>query len=227
MPAYDWDFSVIVQYRGVLIQAFWMTVRLFTLTLLLAMLMGFVIALLRQSRFVAVRAVVILWIEVVRSIPPLVIVVWFYYCLPIVSGISFDSFTTCVISLSIYTSVFFAEIVRAGLQSIDRGQVEAALSVGMTSGQVLRRITGPLAFLRMVPPFTSQCVLTIKATVLASYVAVGEMLYEAQRLSVHTFRPMEFLTIVAIFFIVTILPLTMFSGYLERKYNNKYFNNQK
>ncbi len=227
MNEYQWDFGVILQYRSVLLQAFAVTAQLFVVTFICSMIVGLVLALLRQSRWASLRAICLLWTEIVRSVPPLVIVVWFYYCLPIVSGISFEGFATVVIALTVYTSVFFAEIFRAGLQSIDRGQVEAALSVGLTPRQILTRITGPLAFLRMVPPFTSQCVLTIKATVLASYVAVGELLYEGQRLSIHTFRPLEFLTIIAVFFIVTILPLTLLAGHLEKKYNDKYFNRAK
>jgi polar amino acid transport system permease protein len=130
---------------------------------------------------------------------------------------------TVVIALSLYTSVFFAEIFRAGLQSVDRGQIEAAQAIGMGRYDILRRIAGPVAFIRILPPFVSQCVLTIKSTALAGYVAVGELLYQGQRISIHTFRPLEVLTAVALIFAAIILPLTLLAGRLDSRIQKKYF----
>jgi ABC-type amino acid transport system permease subunit len=123
----------------------------------------------------------------------------------------------------LYGSVFFAEIFRSGLQSVDHGLVEAGFSVGMSPLKVLFRITGPVAFLRILPAFVSQCVMSIKNSVLASYVATGEVLYQAQRLSTATFRPLETLTFVAVFFVVTILPLSLLASYAERRIRTRYF----
>lgn len=223
MPQYVWDFSVVSQYRQVLIDAAIVTARLFFYTLVLSNLIGFFFALARMSKVAILRGAATLMVEIIRSVPPLVIVVWVYYCLPILAHISFSAEFTCVIGLSIYMSVYFSEIFRAGLQSIDRGHIEAAQSIGLTDWKILRYISGPLAFLRMVPPFTSQCILTIKVTTLASFVAVSEILFEAKRLSIHTFRPLEFLTAIAILFIVTILPLTYLSNFLEKRFRERYF----
>jgi polar amino acid transport system permease protein len=149
--------------------------------------------------------------------------VWIYYCMPILTGLSLSGFYTAVLALSLYSAAFYSEIFRAGFQSIEKGHIEASLSVGMTRGQILRRITGPLAFQRIFPPLVSQCVLVIKNTSLAGYIAVAEILYQGQQVSIRTFRPLEVLTIVAIIFLIIILPLTLIANKLEAKYRKKYF----
>ena len=162
-------------------------------------------------------------VEFLRSMPPLVLLVWLYYCMPVLIGLTLPAFETVVMALALYTGVFYAEIFRAGLQSVEKGQIEAAYSVGMTGAQVLRRVTGPIAFLRVFPPFVSQCVLTIKSTSLAYFVAYPELLYEGQRLSVATFRPMEFLTAIAAIYVALIMPLTLVAAQLEKRVRLKYF----
>ncbi|MEC5407592.1 amino acid ABC transporter permease [Paraburkholderia sp. MPAMCS5] len=223
MQQYQWDFSILWQYRSLLESAVLMTGKILALSVTFGIIVGLILAPLRMSdkKILSLPAAAI--INLIRSIPPLVLVVWAYYCLPILAGIALTSYWTCVIALALYTGVFYAEIFRAGLQSVDHGLIEAGRSVGMTPGAILRRITGPLAFLRILPPFTSQCIMAVKNSVLGSYVAVGEILYEGQRLSTATFRPLEILTCVALLFVVTIMPLTFATGLLERKVLNRYF----
>jgi len=220
---YQWDFGVILQYHQLLIDAVLMTVRVVIVSVILGIAIGLMLAPLRMAERAMLRLAAMSVINVVRAVPPLVLVVWTYYCLPILSGISMSSYWTTVLALSLYSGAFFAEIFRAGLQSVDAGLIEAGRSVGMTPWAILRRITGPLAFLRVLPPFTSQCIMAVKNSVLGSYIAVGEVLYEGQRLSTATFRPLEILTCVALFFVVTILPLTVMTGMLERRILGRYF----
>jgi polar amino acid transport system permease protein len=222
MINYDWDFSIVWQYRNLFVKALWTTIELIVLTIVLAITIGFVLALLRMRKNPVPRYAAILFIEFHRAVPPLVLLVWVYYCLPILIGVSPTAFQTGVIGLAAYTAAFYAEIFRAGLQSIEKGLIEAGHSVGMTNLQILRRITGPLAFQRIFPPFISQGALVIKNTVLASYIAVGELLYEGQRLSIHTFRPMEILTVVALLFVGMILPLTFLAHRIEARARQKF-----
>lgn len=223
MQSYQWDFSIIWEHRELIQSAIFMTAKILALSVTLGIVIGLILAPLRMSEIKAFRYPAMWIVNVVRSIPPLVLVVWAYYCLPIVAGISMTSYWTCVLALSLYGGVFYAEIFRAGLESIDQGLVEAGRSVGMTPLKILRRVTGPMAFLRILPPFTSQCIMAIKNSVLGSYIAVGELLYEGQRLSTATFRPLEVLTFVALFFVVVIVPLTLGTGALERRVLNRYF----
>jgi polar amino acid transport system permease protein len=223
MQAYQWDFSVLYQYRSVMFSGIAMTGKILILSVTMGIVIGLLLAPLRMSerKLLGISAQAV--IEVIRSIPPLVLVVWAYYCLPILTHLTLSAYWTCVIALALYGGVFFAEIFRAGLQSVDQGLIEAGRSVGMTPLKILLRITGPLAFLRVLPPFTSQCIMAIKNSVLGSYIAVGEVLYEGQRLSTATFRPLEILTAVAVFFVVTILPLTLLTGAIERRIYKRYF----
>lgn len=223
MPVYHWDFTVLWQYRGVLISGMLMTGEIVAASIVLSIAGGLLLAPLRGASRVWVRLPVQTIIEVVRSIPPLVLIVWAYYCLPILFGITLSSYLTCVLAISLYGSVFFAEIFRSGLQSVDLGLAEAGLSVGMTPLKVLMRVTGPIAFLRILPAFIGQCVMSIKNSVLASTIATGEILYQGQRLSTATFRPLETLTFVAVFFVVIILPLSLLAGYAGRKVHTRYF----
>lgn len=220
---YEWDFSILTEYRGLMLGAAAVTFQLVLFSVGLGIVVGLILAPFRMAERRLLRYPATAIIEVVRSIPPLVLVVWCYYCLPILTGLALPAFWTCIFAVALYSGVFFAEIFRAGVQAVDRGLVEAGMSVGMKPMTVMLRVTGPLAFLRVLPPFTSQCVMAIKNSVLGSYIAVGEILYEGQRLSIHTFRPLEVLTLVAAFFVVVILPLTLTAGAIERHVFLKYF----
>lgn len=220
---YQWDFGPLLEYRSMLFDGMLMTVQIFCLSVLLGICIGLVLAMLRMSKRRISSLPGMVTIEVIRSIPPLVLVVWSYYCLPILTGLALSAYWTCVIALSMYAGVFFAEIFRAGLQAVDRGQIEAGKALGFSSLKVLLLISGPQALLRIIPPFTSQCVMAVKNSVLGSYIAIGELLYQAQRLSVQTFRPLEILSAVALFFIVILLPMTFLAGRLEARILRRYF----
>ncbi len=220
---YDWNFGILWEYRSLLGEGVLMTIRIVALSVALGIFIGMVLTPMRMSENKALRWIATAIIEVFRSTPPLVLVVWSYYCLPIISGIALPAYWTCVFAISLYSGVYFAEIFRSGVQAVDRGLIEAGQSVGMSRVAILRRIVAPLAFLRIMPPFTGQCIMAIKNSVLGSYIAVGEILYEGQRLSTHTFRPMEILTFVALFFICTIMPLSLAAAAVERKIYRRYF----
>lgn len=220
---YEWDFSVVFEYRDVFLRAIGTTLTLAIMTIICGMILGLILYLLRTSSWRPVYGIITAIVEVLRAVPPLVLLVWIYYCMPILTGLSLSGFQTGVLALSLYSSAFYSEIFRAGFQSIEKGQIEAGFSVGMSRTQILRRITGPLAFQRIFPPLVSQCVLVIKNTSLAGYIAVAEILYQGQQVSIRTFRPLEVLTIVAAIFLAIILPLTFLANRMEAKYRRRYF----
>ncbi|MDH2595932.1 MULTISPECIES: amino acid ABC transporter permease [Acinetobacter calcoaceticus/baumannii complex] len=223
MPIYDWDFSVLLENKDILIDGILMTFKILAFSLSISILVGIALGLLRSSTLKILKIPAQIIIELVRSVPPLVLLVWAYYCLPILTGLALTEYWTCVFALGLYGSVFFAEIFRSGLQAVDRGMIEAALAIGMTPIQIFRRIVSPIAFLKILPAFVGQCVMSIKNSVLGSYIAVGELLYEGSRLSTSTFRPLETLTFVALFFVITILPLSLIMNWIERRTSSKYF----
>ncbi|MFA3115479.1 MULTISPECIES: amino acid ABC transporter permease [Acinetobacter calcoaceticus/baumannii complex] len=223
MPIYEWDFSILVDNKDILLTGILMTFKILSLSLTISIFFGVVLGLLRSSIFKVLKIPAQIFIELIRSVPPLVLLVWAYYCLPILTGFALTEYWTCVFALGLYGSVFFAEIFRSGLQSVDKGMIEAALAIGMTPIQIFRRIIAPIAFLKILPAFVGQCVMSIKNSVLGSYIAVGELLYEGSRLSTSTFRPLETLTFVALFFVITILPLSLVMNWIEKRTFSKYF----
>ncbi|OZI38269.1 amino acid ABC transporter permease [Bordetella genomosp. 10] len=219
---YEWNFGILWQYRELFLSALGTTVYLALATIAAGVLFGAALVALRRTGFAPLVWLTTAFVELVRALPPLVLLVWIYYCMPILLGIQTSGFWTTVLALAVYSAAFYAEIFRAGLQSVEHGLNEAGLAVGMSRWQILRRIAGPLAFQRVFPPFISQCVLVVKNTSLAGYIAVNDILYVGQRVSNATFRPIEVLTVVAAVFIVVIVPLSAAAGLMEKRLRAKY-----
>ncbi len=221
--AYRWDFGIVWEYRTLLVDATWLTLGMAAASIALGVAFGLLLALLRLSPLRALAWPVMLAIELLRAVPPLVFVVWIYYCLPILVGLSFSAIQTSIIALALYAGAFYAEIFRAGIQSVQKGHLEAAYAVGMTRPRALLRITIPMAFQNVLPPFISQCILVLKNTSLASFIAVPEILYQGQRISIQTFRPLEILTAIAVVFICIIIPLTLLANLAEARIRRRYY----
>lgn len=219
---YTWDFSLIWQYQHLFVEAIGVSALIAVLSIVFGATFGLLLAVLAEGRWKPVSIVLHGFVEIVRAVPPLVIIVWLYYCLPILFDLKVPAFQTTVIALSVYSAAFFAEIFRGGIQSINHGHIEAGLSVGMTRYEIFKRIVGPLAFQQILPPLINQCVLVIKNTSLAGYIAVNDILYVGQRLSNATFRPIEVLTIVALIYIAMIVPLSTAARIYEARMRRKY-----
>lgn len=219
---YNWDFSAVFRFQHLFVSALGVTLQLSFLIVVFGVILGFILATMRRSKWFLGRALATAFIDLTRAVPPLVLLVWIYYCLPILAGMKLSAFNTTVLALSLYSAAFYAEIIRAGFQSVDRGYIEAGLTVGMTRSQVMKRIIGPLAFQKILPPFVSQCILVIKNTSLGSYVAVQEILYMGQRISSETFRPIEVLTTVALLYIIIIVPATYAVTAYEKRRDRRF-----
>jgi polar amino acid transport system permease protein len=145
----------------------------------------------------------------------LVQLVWFYYALPVLTGIEISAIGAATLSLTLYGGAFYSEIVRGGVISIDVGQVEAAKAIGMTPYQAMRRVILPQAFRRMVPPLISQSIMQLKNTSLLSVLAVPDLLYQGQVIAHETYRPLELYTFIAVAYFVILLPVTLWAKRLE------------
>jgi His/Glu/Gln/Arg/opine family amino acid ABC transporter permease subunit len=142
---YQWRFDVAVRYLPFLLEGVKMTVLITLISMGIGIVIGLVVALIRLSKLRGVYHVATLYVDFFRSTPVLVQLIWIYYCLPIITGRSFSAFASGAIALSLYAGSFLAEIFRAGILSISKGQTEAALALGMTPSQTLRRIIVPQA----------------------------------------------------------------------------------
>lgn len=213
---YEWDFGWVWTYRGALFDAFLVTLWLNALVLVFGSLAGFIIAAARGSRHAALRIPAVIYIDLFRTLPILVLLVWFFFCMPVLlGGIRLSSTLSAIIVLSLNLSAFVAEIVRAGVESVPTPHVESARACGLSSAQTMRYVVLPIALRNMTPPLVGQYINTIKLSVLASVIAVPELLHKTTDIISQVYRPLEFYTVLALLFLVLLLPGTILSRRLE------------
>jgi polar amino acid transport system permease protein len=211
------DFSVITGNAHLLLQGLLITLYYTVITIAAGLVIGLTVGLMQLTTF---RPLVILgriFVEFFRNIPLLVILLWTYYALPIFLGVNITKGWAGFLALSCYTAAFYAEILRAGVQSLDPGQTDAATALGMSYGQRMRRIILPQAFRRMIPPLAGQSIIQMKNTTLLSAITVPDLLYQGSYISSFTYRPMEVYTAIGAIFLILLVPLTMLSRMLERR----------
>ncbi|MGE0717065.1 MAG: amino acid ABC transporter permease, partial [Alphaproteobacteria bacterium] len=182
----------------------------------LALVLGLPLGLARGSQQRVLRLPATVYIEFIRGTPALVQIVWIYYCLPLLTGIRLDPVSTIILAIGLHAAAFVAEIFRAGINAVDRGQLMAAYSIGMGHIQALRRIILPQAVRKMIPPFINEFASLIKLTTLGSVIAVYELLHVANGLIASVYRPLEIYTFLAVAFFVVIYPIIWLSQWAER-----------
>ncbi len=178
------------------------TFKLCVVSLAAALPLGLPIALLRMSPIRALSVAMTLYIDLMRTVPTIVLLFWIYFAFPLLVHLNFGAFEAAAICLILQYSAFFAEIFRGGIASLERGQWEAAKALGMTASQQLKKVILPQAIRRMVPPFFHHTVDLIKTTSIASTIAFSELLFEGSRAAADTYRPIEAFTIVGIIYFV-------------------------
>ncbi len=213
----SFDFSVISQNAPLLWQGFLITLYYTVITIVAGMIIGLVVGLIQLTPYRPLVWLGRVYVEFFRNIPLLVILLWTYYALPIFMGLNITKGWAGFVALSCYVGAFYAEILRAGVQSIDPGQTDAATAIGMSYGQRMRRIILPQAFRRMVPPLAGQSIIQMKNTTLLSIITVPDLLYQASYISSFTYRPMEIYTAIGIIYVVVLTPLTLLARRLEKR----------
>lgn len=216
VPTYDWDFSFLWHYRELILFGLGVTIAYTIGTILIGLAIGLLTGLLRLSPNKLLTAPLVAYVEIFRCTPLLVQIIWFYYALPVVLGVNIPATVAATLVLSLYTGAFYAEIVRGGVNSIERGQWDAARAIGMRRGQVMRYVVLPQAVKRMIPPFMNQSIIQLKNTSLVSTIAVADLLYEGQMITGETYRPLEVYTMVAVLYFIVLFPLTLAAQGAER-----------
>jgi len=214
---YSWDFSTLWQYREVIARGVGTTLLYTVVVILTGLLVGVLVGLGRVSSNRMLSGVLRGYVEVFRCTPVLVQLIWFYYALPVLLGIELPPAMAAVLALTLYGGAFYSEIVRGGIVSIEVGQQEAGQALGMTRGQVMRRIILPQAFRRMTPPLVSQSIMQLKNTSLLSVLAIPDLLYQGQVIAHDTYRPLEIYTLVAVLYFAILLPATLLAKRFEAK----------
>jgi polar amino acid transport system permease protein len=214
----NFDWSVVGAHRDALAAATGMTVLLTVATMAIAVPCGIAVAALRLYAWTPVRAVATAYVELFRNLPLILVVYWAFYVLPIATGLGLSPFATGLAALALNVTAYNAETFRAGIGSIRRGQLEAAMALGMSRAQAVRRIVLPQAVRRILPVLASTWVSLFKDTSLVSVIAVSELAYVAMQIRAQTFRVLEMLTAMAAVYWLLGYPQAKLVDWIQRRY---------
>ena len=211
------DWSVVWPHRDALIAGTATTFLLTIATMAIAVPGGIVVAVLRLYAWRPVRALATDYVELFRNLPLILVVYWAFYVLPILTGLGLSPLATGLAALSLNVTAYNAETFRAGINSIRRGQVEAAMALGMTRVQALRRVIVPQALRRILPVLASTWVSLFKDTSLVSVIAVTELAYVSMQVRAQTFRVLEMLTAMAVLYWLLGYPQAKLVDWMQRR----------
>ncbi|MDB5615168.1 MAG: transporter permease [Devosia sp.] len=210
---FNWD--VMVRAFPILLRGLGNTVMLGIVTIIIGTIAGLLLCLVRLYAVRPIQLLAILYIDVFRALPILVLLILVYYALPFV-GIRLDSFTSATMALSMVLAAFTAEVCRAGIQNVPKGQFEAAASLGMPFWKSMRKIILPQAIRVIIPPLTSNSISVFKDTALASVVAMPDLLKQANDAQAMMANPTPLIG-AALIYLAILWPLVRLVGYLEAR----------
>lgn len=221
---YQWGWYVLdptsqqgLQNISFLVAGFGDTIRISLISMLLAMLLGLIVALPALSERQSLRLFNRTYVEIIRAIPVLVLLLWVYYGLPSLFDLSLNHFWAGVIALTIAESAFMAEVFRGGIQAIPTGQHEAANALGLNYWQKMRWIILPQALRQILPPLGNQFVYILKMSSLVSVIGLSDLTRRANELVVTEYLPLEIYTFLVFEYLVLILLVSQGVRWLERK----------
>lgn len=213
---YRWDFGPVWANAGLLAAGLANTLAITGAALAFGIPLGLLLALMRLSSRRVLRWPAGFVIEFFRTTPPLVQLFWFFFALPILVRVEMTPYSAAVLTFSIQSSAFFAEVFRAGIVSVERGQWEAARALGMDRRQTLARIVLPQAVTRMIPAFLERAIELMKTTTLVATISYADLLFQANEVAQKTFRPLEVFTVAALIYFVVIWGASVVVQWVER-----------
>jgi His/Glu/Gln/Arg/opine family amino acid ABC transporter permease subunit len=215
------DWSVVWNHRDELLHGALLTVLLTVLTMLVAVPAGIVLALMRLSSSKPLSVASHWFVEFFRNLPLILVVYWAFYVMPVLLHIEFSAFTTGLVALCLNVSAYNAETFRAGINSIRKGQMEAAIAVGMSRWQAMKKVVIPQAWRRVLPVLASTWVSLFKDTSLVSVIAVGELAHVALQIRSQSFRVLEMLTAMAVIYWLMGYPQAKLVDWIQTKFEVK------
>jgi His/Glu/Gln/Arg/opine family amino acid ABC transporter permease subunit len=213
----EFDYHVLVQYYPFLLRGLLMTVAVTVTAVLAGTVIGLVVCVSRMSGRRLLSRIAIAYTNFFRTTPEMVLIFWVYFCAPPLLDLRLSAFSSGAVTLSIVAGAYLAEIFRAGVQSLPKGQFEAARALAVPVVAQWRFVILPQAVRRMTPAFVTYLTELVKNTTLLSAIGVAELAYEASTLGAQTFRYMEFLTAIAIGFFLVIFPISMVARYANSR----------
>ncbi|KEZ52579.1 MULTISPECIES: amino acid ABC transporter permease [Metabacillus] len=215
MPSFSHFFDSLIASRGVFFDAMLVTLQLTVVSILIGIVIGLFFALLKISKLKVLGWISDAYIYLVRGTPLIVQIFILYFGF---SGLFLiPDFWAASLALAFHNGAYIAEIFRGTIQSIDKGQMEAGRSLGMTRGLTMRRIIMPQAFRRALPPLGNQMIIGLKDSSLAAFISINELFNVATTLGSNNFDEMTFLLIVAVYYLILVAILTLVVNGLEKK----------
>lgn len=213
MYMYDW--SVISRNMDVFIYGALKTLEISAISILLAIPIGIIFGMGRISKNKLFRLISSIYVEIIRGVPLLVLLIWIFFVLG--QFLKLGSYWGSIWGLAIFAGAFIAEIVRAGIQGVPKGQMEAARSLGMSHAKAMTHIILPQAFRRVLPPLASQFIMLIKDSSLISIIGATELTLDAKNLVATSFRSIEVWTFVAVVYFIMTFSLSLIIRYFETR----------
>ncbi len=207
---------VMVQYLPKIVEGFFVTIELALAVVVAGIAAGLLLAVVRAFRVRAVNFCIVLVVDVLRALPPLVIIIAFYFALPTI-GIRLSAWVATWLALALVLAAFAEEIFWAGILSVPKGQWEAARSTGLTFLQTLTEVVLPQAVRLTIPPLTNRTIAITKGTALGAVVAVGEILYQAQTAYSFSYNPSPLL-LGALAYLILFVPVVYFGRWIETRF---------
>jgi polar amino acid transport system permease protein len=221
---YNWGWHAVLPFtdRGAtnlkfLASGVWITIWISLISIFFSVILGMIVSLGALSKWRILRILNRIYVEVFRSIPILVMILWVYYGLPVLLGISLNPFTAGVVALVFCDSAFQAEIFRGGIQSIHKGQTEASDALGMSYMDRMRFVIMPQAIVRILPPLGNQFVYMLKMSSLVSVIGLMELTRRANELTVVEYRPLEIYTVLLLEYLALIVVASYLVRLLEKR----------
>lgn len=215
---YSLNFHFLLNYQSVLWEGLLNTVQLSLAIMVSGFLLGTLLALLRLSPRPAVRAMGLVYVNLLRNLPALIVLFWFFYALPLYSGMQISRFLTAWLAFSLYTAAYFCEILRGSLQKLPPGQWEAASMLGFSRRRAFVVLMLPQALRHSLPALVNEVIEIVKISAVAATIAFPELLSQARMISDSEYRPVETYTAVAGIIMVFILLLSALAWLIEARY---------
>ncbi len=193
------------------------TLRLAIPAIVLGFLLGIFIGLGRLARSPWIRIPASGYVELFRGVPLVMVIFWFWFILPILLRVPLPEYGVALAAFVIFEAAYLGEIVRAGIQSVPRGQVEAATATGLTAAQTMRHVILPQALRNMIPALVTQFIVLFKDTSLASIIGYMDLTKAAQVVNNREIRPFELYLFIAVVYWLCTYGMSCYAGYLERR----------
>jgi polar amino acid transport system permease protein len=210
------NWEVMAQYAPKIVEGFFVTIHLAVVIVASGLIAGLLLAVIRTLRIKPLNFAIVLAVDVLRALPPLVLIMILYFALPTV-GIKFSGFVATWLALAAILAAFSEEIFWAGILAVPRGQWEAARSTGLSFLQAMNNVVLPQAVRLTIPPLTNRTIAITKGTALGATVAVGEILYQAQTGYSFSYNPSP-LTLGAIAYLMLFIPVVWFGRWVETRF---------